>query len=174
MLPIIFKSIGIIIIILVLFVFFRSKGKATLERAYHSFQKPIILLSLLGIGIILILLGMVIGNSPRGNESLSSENVVGISTGNDNLNNQQIERNSSTGNYISSNGNIYSYNVSVSENQIKFNGQEINSIEELEDLLKKLDRHYTVLLVDDFAVSPTYHQVENLLSNYGYNIESDE
>ena len=127
MLPIIFKSIGIIIIILVLFVFFRSKGKSTLERAYHSFQKPIILLSLLGIGIILILLGIVIGNSPRGNESLYSENVVGISTGNDNLNNQQIERNSSTGNYISSNGNIYSYNVSASENQIKFNGQEINS-----------------------------------------------
>ncbi|MEZ3474922.1 MAG: hypothetical protein K1W27_19415 [Lachnospiraceae bacterium] len=70
----------------------------------------------------------------------------------------------------------YSYSVVVSEKMISLNNQQIGGIDQFEEYLKELDRQQKVLLVDDFAVSATFHKVQELLDAYGmkYEKESDE
>ena len=41
------------------------------------------------------------------------------------------------------------------------------TVESFEEILKTMDRTKNVTLVDDFAVSATYHQVKELVNRYG-------
>lgn len=129
------------------------------------------------VGVVLLSLGLWIKFAPRGNNLFQSDNIDGISTGNDNVEYQQDQEHSTTGNYVSSNGESYSYYVIVSEKTIFINEDEIGGTEEFEEYLnlEKIDRVHTGLLVDDYAVSSTYHKVEELLDAYGmrYETESD-
>lgn len=115
---------------------------------------------------------MIVKYIPRGNDSLLSDDITGITKGNDSIKYQ----NDILVNYVDENGISYKYLVSVCENTIFFNDSEIGGIEEFEKYIKDLDRRYPIFLVDDFAVSPTYHKVEELIDNYGidYKTEGDK
>ena len=159
MFPIILIVLGIVFIVL--------GGKVAIEKGYKIVKKFFVVFVVLG--FVCLAVGLLFLYAPRGNDLLRSENTNGVTTGNDNINYQQ--ENITIGNYVTANGNSSSYQVSVSEKTIYFNQQEIGDTEKFEEYLKTLDRMHTILLVDDYAVSLTYHRVKELLDAYGMNYE---
>lgn len=151
-----------------------DKEEATLEKEYKFLKRTFGIF--LGIGLVCLMFGLDLKYAPRGNASFLAQPIDGVTTGNDNIKYQQEKENNIVGNYVATNGNSYLYYVTVSEKTIYFNGQKIGDTEEFEEYLKKLDRGHTIFIEDDFAVSPTYHKVEELLNDYGmkYETESDE
>lgn len=169
MLPNILKGFGVIgILILVIdgIIFFRQHAQSFV----NSKKFYLIILTVGVILAVLLPLGVVIQDASRGNDTLSSTHVDGITVGNDSIEYQQSQINSITNQYVDTSGNNNSYHILISENTIYFNGQEIGGVGKFEEYLRRLDRRSDVFLEDDFAVSLTYHEVEELLNDLGFTI----
>lgn len=118
-------------------------------------------------GIILLSIGMYYKHIQRGE---LKENVIDNGNISDmpvNVANEGEEGRTLEGLYVSSEGKVYKYDISIHGKMISFNGMKLVGIDELEEKLKKIGSEYTVFLRDDFAISSTYHEVENLLEKYG-------
>lgn len=128
------------------------------------------------IAVIFLIIGLVIQYASRGNDSFLSVNIEGINTGNEDLQYQQKQGEYTIGSIMDTSEYKHSHAVVVSGKMISINNQQIDKIDQFEEYLKKFDRQYTVFLVDDFAVSATFHKVQELLDAYGikYEMESDE
>lgn len=162
MLPDISIGLGIIGIVIgiigLLRIYFKS---VTNSKKFFTF--------FLIIGLLVLPIGVVIKYVSRGNDALTSTDIDGRTAGDEKIEYQQGQINSTMGQYVDTNGNSYSY-VSIRENTISFNGQMIGGVEEFEEYVKKLDSRLDIILEDDFAVSVTYYKVEELLNDYGLKI----
>lgn len=185
MLPIIFIILGIVLIILCGISLIMQPKQVIIVHNIEDLKKDsnrekntgkgklsdkIICLT---IAVIFLIIGLVILYASRGNDSFLSVNLKGINTGNDDIQSQQEPENRAASNII--NSTEYEYSVVVSEKTILFNNQQIDDTNQFEAYLKTIDRQHTIILVDDFAVSATFHKVQELLDAYGmkYQMESD-
>lgn len=161
-----FGTIGILILVIDGIIFFRQHA-----QSFVNSKKFYLIILVVGVILAVLLpLGVVIQDASRGNDILSSTDVDGITVGNDSIEYQQSQINSMTNQYANTSGDSDSYYILISENTIFFNGQEIGGVGAFEDYLRKLDRRSHVFLEDDFAVSLTYHKVEELLNDLGFTI----
>lgn len=67
------------------------------------------------------------------------------------------------GQFVSEDNTAYTYYILVSGSEISLNGKSMN-LSELKTELSAIQRENKVMLIDSFAVSSTYHSVEELLS----------
>lgn len=116
-------------------------------------------LIILAIGLALTISGLVIQYMPRGNDTVISAGNVGATAG---------EGDEWTDISGIGTGNVQAeYVIRISGDTIYVNGQAFETVEFFEEALKTMDRTKNVTLVDDFAVSSTYHQVKELVNRYG-------
>ncbi len=148
--------------------YYTDHGRTVLEKEYKVLRRSFVFF--LFMGFICLITGVLLKNAPRGEDSLFSEYVDGAATGDDRIDSPQKQESGAAGK------DEYSYEILISEKTIYCNGQKMDSIEGFEACIKQLDRRQGIFLKDDFAVSSTYHKVEELLDTYGmnYETESDE
>lgn len=146
-----------------------EKARKTLKRSFTFF---------LGVGLILLLPGLWLNYAPRGNDSFLSTFIDGAEMGNDHVENQQENSNSTVGSGIEVKERDSFCEIIVKEKRIIVHGQEIGGTKDFETYLEsnELNRRKKIFLVDDYAVSSTYHEIMELLDAKGmdYEIESDE
>jgi len=150
----------------------RKEGKALLARETRLLVR--ISGMFMFLGAVLLLTGIYLRYAPRGNGSLWSENTAGITEGEDFEDNNKAQGKTSDGKYISAEGKEFSYYISVTGTDVYYNGKLIGNIEEFKEYLPSIDRGNTIFLVDDFAASSTYQEVEKLLDQYGMKWDKDE
>lgn len=75
------------------------------------------------------------------------------------------------GQYVSEDGKAYTYYVLVSGDEISLSGEPCADLAELKNKLTEIKRENTVMIVDSFAVSATYHGVKKLLNEIGIDYE---
>ncbi len=69
----------------------------------------------------------------------------------------------------------YDTYIRINGTTIKFNNEEIKDIEALKEKLDQTDRSVTILLVDDYASSAAFHEVQTLLKEKGMDaVEHEE
>lgn len=134
-----------------------GKGQNALKEGRRTLV--IMYLIILSIGLVLTISGLVIQYMPRGNDNVISVGTVGATAGDGS---QWIDV-SGAG---SSNAQT-DYSIVISGETIYVNGQPYPTVAAFEEALKNMDRTKKVTIVDDFAVSSTYHQVKELVNRYG-------
>lgn len=77
------------------------------------------------------------------------------------------------GQYVASDGAAYTYYVLVSGNEISLSGEKCENTEDFRNRLLEINRDNTVIIYDSFAVSSTYHAVEALLNELGFDYEEE-
>lgn len=75
------------------------------------------------------------------------------------------------GQFVSADGKAYSYYVLISERDISLSGEPCTDLEDLKTRLSGIRRENSVIIIDSFAVSSTYHAVENILNELGIEYE---
>ena len=76
-----------------------------------------------------------------------------------------------SGQYVSEDGKAYTYYVLVSGDTLSLSGEPCADLTELKNKLAEIKRENTVMIVDSFAVSSTYHGVKKLLNELGIDYE---
>jgi len=149
-----------------------DRGRALLARETSKLMTVSVVFLLAGLA--LMLSGLFLKNSPRGNDTLLSESGEGVTQGEDQSENPQAQGRTQGGKYISADGREFPYYIAVTGTEISFSGAPMSGTAELESALESFDRGYTIYLVDDYAASATYRAVEDLLDRYGMQWEQDE
>lgn len=75
------------------------------------------------------------------------------------------------GQFMSEDGKAYTYYILVSGKEVALRGEPCADMGELKSRLSSIQRENTVVLIDSFAVSSTYHSVEDLLNELGIGYE---
>jgi len=75
------------------------------------------------------------------------------------------------GQYVSAAGKTYTYYVLISGNEVSLSGTQCADLPELKEKLSEIRRENTVIIIDSFAVSSTYHAVEDMLNELGIEYE---
>lgn len=75
------------------------------------------------------------------------------------------------GQFVSGNGKVYTYYILISGEEISLSGEPCMDLSELKDKLSAIQRENTVILIDSFAVSSTYHSAEDILNELGIGYE---
>ena len=152
--------------------YYTDKGRELKEEKTRVLKRSFAFFLVMGAAFLST--GLWFKYAPRGNDSLWSENVEGVSTGNDNMEYQ--DENGATGKYTDADGKGYLRCVRVKGKTIYFNDEEIGGTDKFEEYIKPLDREPVVLLKDDYAASATYHKVVELLDYFDikYKRGSDE
>jgi len=75
------------------------------------------------------------------------------------------------GQFVAADGKAYSYYVLISERDISLSGEPCTDLEDLKTRLSGIRRENSVIIIDSFAVSSTYHAVENILNELGIEYE---
>ena len=114
----------------------------------------------IALGVVLVASGLAIQYMPRGNDSLLSTEADGATAGSES---QWVDGTNAS----AVGGDVAGYSIMISGETISLNGKTFDSIEAFENELKGMDRTKQVFLVDDYAVSATYHQVKELVNRYG-------
>ena len=155
------------------YVFYETKpGKNLLQKEYKALRGGFGFM--LAVGIVLLALGLFLKHSNTGNDFLLSENVPGITKGDDSSQYNELLDPSGTDKFRDENGNEYSYYIVVTKNEIKVNGMLIPDKDVLKELLLQMDRTNTVFLIDDFAASKTFNDVMELLDECGMKFKTEE
>ena len=75
------------------------------------------------------------------------------------------------GQYVFDDGRAFTYYVLIDGNKISLSGEPCADLEELKTKLTGIKRENTVIIIDSFAVSSTYHGVEAMLNEIGIDYE---
>ena len=137
--------------------FLYEHGRGHLVRQEGTRILMVVYLAVIILGVSLIVAGNVMQYMPRGNDSLHSSEAQGTTEG----------MGEAWNNGGGAAGIQADYIIEVKETSIIFNGKIYGTVEEFEAVLKDLDRNKTVAIVDDYAISATYHQVQDLVNSYG-------
>lgn len=137
--------------------FLYEHGRGQQVRQEGTRLLALIYLVVIILGVSLIVAGKVMQYMPRGNDSLHSSESLGTTVG----------VGEAWNNGGSAEGIQADYIIEVKETTIIFNGKIYETVEEFEVVLKELDRTKTVAIVDDYAISAIYHQVQDLVNSYG-------
>ena len=133
-----------------------GKGQAALREGRRTLVIMYLIILLLGLS--LTISGLVIQYMPRGNDTVISAGNVGATAGD--------EWTDISGTEVTGSARA-DYSIVISGETIIVNGRTYETVEAFEEELKNMDRTKKVTLVDDFAVSSTYHRVRELVNQYG-------
>lgn len=75
------------------------------------------------------------------------------------------------GKFVLADGKAYTYYILVSGREVSLSGEGCADVWELKNKLSRIQRENTVILIDSFAVSSTYHSVETILNELGIDYE---
>lgn len=75
------------------------------------------------------------------------------------------------GQFVSESGKAYTYYIVISGNEISLRGNPCIDYDDLKEKLSQIRKENTVMVIDSFAVSSTYHAVENILNELGLSYE---
>jgi len=71
------------------------------------------------------------------------------------------------GQFVANDGTAYTYYILVSGNDVSLSGEMCADLNDLQRRLSAIKRENTVIIIDSFAVSSTYHGVEKMLNELG-------
>ena len=83
------------------------------------------------------------------------------------------DRINDNGQYVASDGTTYAYYILIDGKEISLNGEPCAGLEDFRTRLQEIKRENTVMIYDSFAVSSTYHAVEALLDELGFDYEEE-
>lgn len=114
-------------------------------------------------GILMFLAGMYLGYAAKGEnfwpyKKLFPNRVAQVPVW-DELND--------AGQFVAADGKAYTYYILVSGNDISLSGEPCADLNDLQRRLSVIKRENTVIIIDSFAVSATYHGVEKMLDELG-------
>jgi len=75
------------------------------------------------------------------------------------------------GQYVAPDGTAYTYYILVSGNKISLSGESCADLNDLQKRLLEIRRENTVIIIDSFAASSSYHAVEAVLNELGIEYE---
>ena len=75
------------------------------------------------------------------------------------------------GQFVSESGKAYTYYIVISGKEISLRGEPCSDYNDLKEKLSQIRKENTVMVIDSFAVSSTYHSVENILNELGLSYE---
>lgn len=75
------------------------------------------------------------------------------------------------GQFVSESGKAYTYYIVISGKEISLRGEPCTDHNELKEKLSQIRKENTVIVIDSFAVSSTYHSVETILNELGLSYE---
>jgi len=75
------------------------------------------------------------------------------------------------GQYVAEDGRAYTYYILVSGQEISLSSEPCGDLSDLKSRLEDIRRESTVMLIDSFSVSSTYHDVKELLNDLGIEYE---
>ncbi len=76
-----------------------------------------------------------------------------------------------SGQFVSSTGKAFTYYILVSGDEVSLSGIQCEDLPDLKKRLSEIRRENTVIIIDSFAVSSTYHAVEDMLNELGIEYE---
>ena len=148
-----------------------KKGKELLER--EEKKVTVLAVTLIVIGVMMIATGLFLRYSNRGNDSLFSDNVPGVTQGDDLETSLFWKNTTEDGHYLSPTGKEYEYYISIEGTTINFSGQKFDNVTDFGDYMTNIDRNCCIYLHDEYASSKTYHDVMNILDTYKMTYEKD-
>lgn len=87
---------------------------------------------------------------------------------------EKWDRLTDDGKYKAADGSEYIYCILISGKEYEFNGEPCKDISEIKEKLSEIKKQNTVLIVDHYAVSSYYHDVEDLLKELGISYKYEE
>ena len=75
------------------------------------------------------------------------------------------------GQFVAADGKAYTYYILISGQDVIFRGEQCVDLSDLKSKLSLIRRENTVIIIDYFAVSSTYHSVKDMLNELGIEYE---
>ncbi|WP_029322017.1 hypothetical protein [Butyrivibrio sp. AE3004] len=125
------------------------------------------------IGCILFFTGAYLKYGEKGFGLLFSTELE-ESEDSDSINQELAEGFDSSGNYISDDGLVYTDYVIVKGTDILFKDKSVCNLEEFETEVERLPEGNTIYVIDGYASAHTFHEVMRILSEKGFEYETDE
>ncbi len=134
--------------------------------AYHKKQLQTLFLISFLLGWMMLLSGFYLGYAAQGEEFWLYQKLYPQASANqvwDELNDE--------GQFVAESGKAYTYYIVISGKEISLCGEPCADYNDLKEKLAQIRKENTVMVIDSFAVSSTYHSVENILNELGLSYE---
>ena len=133
---------------------------------YHKKQLQTLFLSSFLLGWMMFLSGFYLGYAAQGEGFWLYQKLYPQASANqvwDELNDE--------GQFVAESGKAYTYYIVISGKEISLCGEPCADYYDLKEKLTQIRKENTVMIIDSFAVSSTYHSVENILNELGLSYE---
>ena len=133
---------------------------------YHKKQLQTLFLSSFLLGCMMFLSGFYLGYAAQGEGFWLYQKLYPQASANqvwDELNDE--------GQFVAESGKAYTYYIVISGKEISLCGEPCADYYDLKEKLTQIRKENTVMIIDSFAVSSTYHSVENILNELGLSYE---
>ena len=117
-------------------------------------------------GIMLFLAGFYLGYAAKGEDFWLYQKLFP-----NRITVQAWDEINENGQYVAPDGTAYTYYILVSGNEISLSGEGCADLMDLQKRLSEIKRENTVIIIDSFAISSTYHAVEAALNELGIEYE---
>ncbi len=124
------------------------------------------------VGCILFFSGVYLRYGERGFGILFATELESEDT--DPINGELAEGFDPSGNYVSDDGVVYTQYVIVKGTDILFKDEYVCDVEEFETEVDRLPEGNTIYVIDGYAAAHTFHEVMRILSEKGFEYETDE
>ena len=134
--------------------------------AYHKKQLQTLFLISFLLGWMMLLSGFYLGYAAQGEGFWLYQKLYPQSSADqvwDELNDE--------GQFVAESGKAYTYYIVISGKEISLRGEPCTDYNDLKEKLAQIRKENTVMVIDSFAVSSTYHSVENILNELGLSYE---
>lgn len=133
---------------------------------YHKKQLQTLFLSSFLLGWMMFLSGFYLGYAAQGEGFWLYQKLYPQASANqvwDELNDE--------GQFVAESGKAYTYYIVISGKEISLCGEPCADYNDLKEKLTQIRKENTVMIIDSFAVSSTYHSVESILNELGLSYE---
>ncbi len=133
---------------------------------YHKKQLQTLFLISFLLGWMMFLSGFYLGYAAQGEGFWLYQKLYPQASANqvwDELNDE--------GQFVAESGKAYTYYIVISGKEISLCGEPCADYNDLKEKLAQIRKENTVMVIDSFAVSSTYHSVENILNELGLTYE---
>lgn len=141
------------------------------RRQYNQWLKQIVWIYILSLflGVSFFFLGIYLGYAAKGSSFWFYEQIFG-----EEIHDDYWDCITEDNKFVSNSGNTYTYYILITEDKYNFCGEECKDLNDLREKLSKIRRENTVILLDSFAFSASYHNAENILKELGIKYETEE
>lgn len=134
--------------------------------SYYRKQLQTLFLISFSIGWMMLLSGFYLGYAAQGEGFWLYQKLYPQAS-----TNQVWDELNEEGQFVSESGKVYTYYIVISGKEISLCGEPCVDYNDLKEKLSRIRKENTVIIIDSFAVSSTYHSVEDLLNELGLSYE---